>query len=179
MLTFAAENRRALRRLLKALVRGESNYVRGHPATLRWLAQHPKIDVDLWWSGIRRTEGDVMLEVEADPLQALRLGTFVGSCLGLGGGFAASAAAAVLDINKRVRVCGTVRGAWSRVSFLAIADDDRLVCFDVYPGGANATLRRTFAEYDRAFAAALKLPGDRRHLGRLSCQHRDCRILVR
>ncbi|QRK06882.1 hypothetical protein JQX13_43620 [Archangium violaceum] len=45
--------------------------------------------------------GEVTLSLEQDTLEALRLGTHVGSCLGLNG-LCDCSAAVVLDVNKRV-----------------------------------------------------------------------------
>ncbi|MEZ5403846.1 MAG: hypothetical protein R2729_29470 [Bryobacteraceae bacterium] len=96
--------------------------------------------------------------MEADPLEVLKLGTYVGSCLGLGGLCAYSAVAAVLDANKRVLYARDQRGTVVARQLVAVSKDDRLVCFDVYPLSTNAALKRIFREYDAAFAAALGLP---------------------
>jgi hypothetical protein len=103
--TTAEEHRRSLRRLLVAHARGDNTWLRSHPANQLWLARHPRIDPCLWAEGIgleRELEGlgRISLRVETNPLEALRLGTYVGSCLGIGGRFTYSAAAIVLDINK-------------------------------------------------------------------------------
>src|SRR5262249_10160092 len=82
-------NRRPLRRLLKALAVGKRDYVTRHPASLAFLRRHPRLDDATWalWSnGIVRTEifrgSEIRLAVEHDPLEILRMGTYVGSCLG-------------------------------------------------------------------------------------------------
>ena len=101
------ENRRALRKFLEAYWVGKTSYQRDHPLTRRWLEKHRCLNLSIWLGGISGEGmtgewGKVSLRVETDPLEALKLGTYVGSCLGLGGSFAYSAAAAVLDINKQV-----------------------------------------------------------------------------
>ena len=57
-----------------------------HPATREWLARHPEFPVDAWCRGIARSydhpqHGRIRIAVEQDPLEVLRLGTHVASCL--------------------------------------------------------------------------------------------------
>lgn len=100
----------------------------------------------------------VTLAVEQDPLEALKLGTYVGSCLGLGGSFAYSAAAVVLDINKQVVYARDKRGTVVGRQLVAISEDEQLVCYEVYPLNAQKELESAFREFDTKFAAALDLP---------------------
>jgi len=159
----ADDNRRALRKFLRAYWDGRPYYIEDHPQTRRWLAAHPRLDLDVWRQGVsyqREVEafGPVSLTVEQDPLEALKLGTHVGSCLGLGGGFTHSAAATVLDINKQVVYARDARGTVLARQVVALAEDDRLVCFSVYPLGVKPELEMLFAEYDRRLSQALGLP---------------------
>jgi hypothetical protein len=87
----------------------------------------------------------------------LKLGTYVGSCLGLGGSFACSAAAVVLDINKQVLYARDDRSTVLARQLVAISDDDRLVPFSVYPSSTPPALLRAFREVDRQLAAALAI----------------------
>lgn len=160
MIITSNDNRRAFRRYLKALLEGNDKYILTHPLTLRWLSKHPALNVDLWDKGICVSErleelGPVTLSVERDPLEALKLGTHVGSCLGLGGGLTYSALAVVLDFNKQVIYARDDRGRMLARQLVAISEDDRLVCFEVYPLGSHQRLRQLFREYDRRFAEAL------------------------
>lgn len=41
---------------------------------------------------------------------------------------------------------------------VAISNDDRLVCFSVYPHSASKEIQTRFRDYDRAFAGALGIP---------------------
>jgi len=160
----ADDNRRALRRLLRAHWGGRPDYALDHPRTRRWLAAHPRLDLAAWLQGAE-TEGEVggglgrvTLATERDLLEVLKMGTHVGSCLGLGGAFTHSAAAVALDINKQVVYARDAHGAVLARQLVALAEDDRLVCFSVYPLGAGPALKALFAEHDRRLSRALTLP---------------------
>ena len=159
----ADDNRRALRKFLRAHWEGRSRYFMDHPLTRLWLAAHPGLDLDVWLQGVAfRQEVDglgwVTLAVEPDPVEVLKMGTYVGSCLGLGGDFTHSAAAVALDINKQVVYARDARGIVLARQLVALAEDDRLVCFSVYPLGVKAALETLFARYDRLLSRALGLP---------------------
>ena len=159
----AGDNRRALRRLLRAHWEGRPRYIQDHPRTRRWLVAHPRLNLALWLQGVQ-TEGDagglgrVTLTTERDTLEVLKMGTFVGSCLGLGGAFTHSAAAVALDINKQVVYARDARGVVVARQLVALAEDDRLVCFSVYPLGVSPALEALFAAHDRRLSQALGLP---------------------
>ncbi len=157
------DNRKALRRFLAAHWEGRTDYRETHPLTRRWLAAHPALDLEQWQAGtITQAEsearGTLTLAVEQNPLEALKLGTYVGSCLGLGGAFAYSAAAVVLDINKQVVYACDKRGAVVGRQLLAISEADQLVCYEVYPLSAQKDLGAAFREFDTQLASALGLP---------------------
>ena len=160
-LQFRAQgNRPALRRFLKAHWTGDSDYLLTHTRTQAWLKRHPWLNVPLWQEGIAYAAetaefGPLTLSVEQNPLEALRLGTYVGSCLGLGGSFAYSAAAAVLDINKQVLYARKPDGTVLARQLVALSEEKQLVCFTVYPYTIAAELQRHFSHYDRRFAQAL------------------------
>lgn len=157
------ENRRALRKFLTAYWSGKTNYILSHSLTQAWLRKHPGLDVSLWTTGITlqfelAQDGPITIVLERDPLEALKLGTHVGSCLGLGGILEYSAAANVLDINKQVLYARNARGAVIGRQIVAYSEAGEIVCFWVYPISASAALKHCFAEYDRQFAAALGVP---------------------
>ena len=156
------DNRKALRKFLLAHWQGHTGYRQTHPLTQRWLAAHPAVLLETWQRGVTlRTEtelGGVTLSVEQNPLEALKLGTYVGSCLGLGGSFAHSAAAVVLDINKQVVYARNGRGAVVGRQLVAVSEANQLVCYEVYPLSAQEKLASAFAEFDAHLAAALALP---------------------
>lgn len=160
LLQDAEKNRRGLRRFLRALLSGEVNHLRFHPATQNWARRHPQIDLDLWTDGLERRHPandhrEVVIRIEQDPLEVLKMGTYVGSCLGLGGGLSYSAAAVLLDVNKRVLYARDEQGTVIARQLVAISDDNRLVPFSVYPQSAPPSLQLAFDRYDTDLASAL------------------------
>ncbi|MCY1083580.1 hypothetical protein [Archangium lansingense] len=163
MANLVHDNRRALRRLLARYFEGERDFIEHHPVSRAWFARHPRVERESWLKGVvlRREVpglGEVTLSLEQDALEALRLGTHVGSCLGLNGICDYSAAAVVLDINKRVLYARDSRGRVVARQLLAISDDDKLVPFKVYPESCPQALQSVFLDYDLAFAETLGLP---------------------
>lgn len=159
----AEENRRALRKFLRAYWSGQTDYLETHPETRRWVAAHPQLNLDVWRQGVSfqrelKNFGTVSVAAERNPLEALRLGTYVGSCLGLGGHLTYSAAAVVLDINKQVVYARDARGNVLARQIIALTEDTRVVCFSVYPLGAAQQVTLLFAHYDRLLSEALGLP---------------------
>lgn len=156
----AEEHRRSLRRLLKAYLSGRSDYAEQHPRNQEWLSRHPKIDPDKWIHGISRTgetaaHGVLTLSIERDALEVLRLGSYFGTCLGIGGGLSYSAAAVTLDINKQVVYARDILGRVVARQLLAISEDEILICFSVYPISSSIETRSLFKEYDLRLAAHL------------------------
>lgn len=161
MQPFAKENRRALRRVIRAYAAGDKDYLERHPANREWLRAHPRIHRKTWREGLTqraRLDGEeVVLSLERDPLEVLRLGTHVGSCLGLGGVMAHSAVAIMLDVNKAVVFARAGDQVLGR-QVLAISEGERLVPHAVYPSSVAPALRELFKTYDEAFARQLGLP---------------------
>jgi len=162
MLEAVGVHRRQLRRMLSAWLAGDREWTSRHPRTREWFAKHPKVDRDAWLTGIATCVdvsglGRVDLALEADPLEALKLGTYVGSCLGRGGHFEYSAAAVVLDVNKQVVYARDERGAVVGRQLLAMSESEELVCFGVY-GAARRELEAAFRAFDQALAAKLGIP---------------------
>lgn len=154
------ENRHALRQLLSAHATGDHGYILRHAATQSWLKKVPGFNFNAWQRGFEmpvadEAVGTIRLAVEHDPLEKLKLGTYVGSCLGLGGSYTYSAAAAVLDINKHVVYARDPRGRVVARQLLCFSDEGKLVPFSVYPVGVTAAMQAHFAEFDRRYAAAL------------------------
>lgn len=151
-------NQRALRRLLRACHRGDDDYLLRHPISQAWLHEHQSIR-ERWLEGVTRTcelegHGVVTLAIENRPLEALRMGTHVGSCYGLGGSNMWAAASIVLDINKQVVFARTSKGRFVARQVMVITDDNKLACYEVYPD-TNDAMRTVFADYDIALAAHL------------------------
>jgi hypothetical protein len=161
MLDGADVNRRQLRRLITAAIDGDPQRRLRHPLTQAWLARHPQLDLGTWLAGIQLHRhvdriGTVRLAIETDPLEALKLGTYAGSCLGRGGGLSYSAAAIVLDVNKNVVYARDQRGAVIGRQLIAVSEANELVCFHVYASNPEQ-LRPLFREFDRALAARLRV----------------------
>ncbi len=156
-------NRRGLRRFLSRYLAGERDWLIRHPATQQWFRRHPRINPAIWLSGISLTaeippHGSVNIKLETDPLEALRLGTYVGSCLSVGGLCDYSAAAVVLDINKQVLYAVNSEGSILARQLVAISDADALVPFYVYPLRTSAGLKELFRQYDLRLAESLGIP---------------------
>ncbi|MEM6704667.1 MAG: hypothetical protein AAF690_18250 [Acidobacteriota bacterium] len=157
-------NRRGLRRFLRAYGAGDTDYLAHHQANQSWLHQHPRLNCAAWLEGLERRGndqalGDVVLNVEQDPFEILKMGAHVGSCLSLGGGFSYSAIAVLLDVNKQVIYARDSRGTALARQLLAISPEEKLVPFYVYPE-APPSLQRAFRDYDLALAEALGIEID-------------------
>jgi hypothetical protein len=63
----------------------------------------------------------------------------------------------LLDVNKQVLYARNRQGKVVGRQLLAIADDNRLICFHVYPLSSSKIVKALFLEYDRNFASALGL----------------------
>jgi hypothetical protein len=155
-------NRRLLRRLLVEYAKGRPDSAEEHEASRQWYARHPRLDPQVWREGITREQdvpglGRVRLAIERDLLEALKLGTYVGSCLSAGGVCDYSAVSVVADVNKRVVYARRGDGAVVGRQVVAITEDDRLACFPVYPLAARAEIKQAFQEFDQALAQALGL----------------------
>ncbi|MDC0712201.1 hypothetical protein POL68_27285 [Stigmatella sp. ncwal1] len=162
MVSLLQDNRRALRRLLARYFAGGRDFIVRHPVSQAWFARHPRVEPERWMTGlVLRHEvpgmGGVTLSLEQDVLEALRLGTHVGSCLALNGTCDYSAAAVVLDVNKRVLYARDGQGRILARQLLAISRDEQLVPFGVYPESTPQALQAVFLDYDFAFAEALGL----------------------
>lgn len=160
---FTDLNRRALQRHLRHHFNGNADSIAQHPLSRAWVKAHSGVDETCWRRGLTLRDtppdvGPVTLSVEQDLLQVLKLGTVVGSCLGLGGGLSFSAAAVALDINKQVVYARNEKGKVIARQVLAISKGNHLVAFSVYPLSTPVALAHVFLDYDRRFAQALGLP---------------------
>lgn len=162
MLGSVPTNRRLLRRVLRVAPPERERSLEEHPANRAWFARHPRVDAPLWRHGLCREApfegGRLRLQFERDPLELLRMGTRVGSCLSVGGINSGSAVAVMADANKRVVFARDVRGGFVARQLVTLTEDDRVVCAPVYPHGAPAPVQGAFLDYDRALARALGLP---------------------
>lgn len=154
------ESKRIFKRFLDSyFVHGHTRYRDEHALTLNWITKHKNLNLDLWTQGLEGFQKDgIFITLEKDPLEALKLGTYVGSCLGLGGIYTESAVAIVLDMNKQVLFARNSEGHVIARQVVAIADDDQLVAFEIYPNSASKKLKRLFVDYNKKLAAALGFP---------------------
>jgi hypothetical protein len=163
MLGSVRTSRRLLRRLLRVPPSSRRGFLVEHPANRAWLRRHSAVDPGRWSEGVVHSRelpdiGHVRLAIETDPLEVLRLGTEVGSCLAVGGSCEDSALAVMVDVNKQVVFARRADGAFIARQLVAISEDDRLVFFPVYPLAAPKAVKDAFYEYDVRLAAALGLP---------------------
>lgn len=154
------DNKRSFKRFFKAYLDGNRTYIQTHPSTRSWTEKHRKINLKLWTQGIILSKehedlGLLTIEIEQNPFEALKMGTYVGSCLGLGGEFTFSAAAVVLDINKQVLFARDKRNSFVARQLIAISEEEKLVCYEIYPANTKSKIKKMFAEYDRLFAKEL------------------------
>jgi hypothetical protein len=162
MLGSVPANRRLLRRVLRLPAADRRAFLVGHPANRAWLARHPRVDRALWSQGLDEradlSDGRTLrIAFETDPLEVLRLGTRVGSCLSVGGICSGSAVAVMAGANKRVVFARDAAGAFVARQLVAITEDDRLVFFPVYPLGVGDAVEQAFERYDLRLAAELGL----------------------
>ena len=137
MLGSVDTNRRILRRVLQVQPAARREFLLAHPANRAWLRKHPRVDAALWTHGIEQAardgRGPLRLAIETEPLAVLRLGTEVGSCLSVGGCWADSAVAVMVDVNKQVVFARRPDGTFVARQLVALSEDERLVFFPVYP----------------------------------------------
>ncbi len=162
ILTSSRGNKRALRRFLHHLWTGDQHYVARHPQTQAWYKKHLRVNREMWERGIsisKEVNGQaIQIGIEHDPLEILKMGTYVGSCLGIGGLCTYSAAAVLLDENKQVLFARDTQQTVVARQLIAISSDDALVCFEVYPLSSKIIMKKLFKEYDTCFSQALGLP---------------------
>ncbi|MGV7220981.1 MAG: hypothetical protein ACQ9MH_05635 [Nitrospinales bacterium] len=156
------ENRRPIKRFIKALHEGKSDYLETHPVTQKWITRHKIIPLKKWTSGFNFTgdtekHGTVTITLEQNPMEVLKMGTYVGSCLGLGGDYSYNAAATVLDINKQVLYARNSENKVVGRQLIAISKKNDLVCFEVYPINVSLEVKDLFCEYDLMLADFLGL----------------------
>lgn len=157
-----AYNRKGLQSFLREVKAGKPDSYRHHPLNLAWYAAHPLVDKDRWEAGLCKDiqfDGkSLQLAFEHDPFEILKLGTYAGSCLSIGGFCSYSAVACLLDANKRVIYARNEEGRVIARQLVAIDEKDRLLCCAVYPENVSQELKTAFKNYDKELAAHLGLP---------------------
>lgn len=160
LLATVEDNKRALKKYLRALDRGQDDYLERHPKNQQWLAKQ-SFQTELWlghWPRQYSTKGaETVLDFERRGLEVLRMGSLVGSCLSVGGENCDSVVSLLLDANKQVVVARDAKGHFLARQNLAVTAEGRLACFEVYPNEAPKELQKHFRDYDLALAQALGL----------------------
>ncbi len=161
-------NKKTLRRFLLGYAKGGEHAYLDHPLNRAWYAAHPQINAAIWGSNTvcqSTADGAIKIAIETDPLEVLMLGSYVGSCLGLGGLCEYSAVACLVDANKQVAYARDADGRVVARQLLAIDERERLVCFAIYPDTKDAALRDAFLQFNTSLASALALEIFRLHDG--------------
>lgn len=164
------ENAGAYRQILRAIGMGYGHraWALEMPLNQAWLKTHPLAASTAWSEGFAVAvkipgEGEIVLSLEDDLQEILRMGTRFGTCLSFGGCNSHSPAAVALDANKRVLHARDASGKIIARQLLALSDDGVLVCFAVYVLRHRAALRAAFSTYDLMLAQALRIPVWRSH----------------
>lgn len=168
LVSLGTRNRRALKKFLLAIRIGDRDYRDSHPANRDWLAQHRQLAIDPW---IQRGAlpfpvslpgiGKATIQLEDDPQEELKMGSYPGTCLAPGGCNQHGAVANTLDINKRVAYLRDAGGRVVARQLLAISEEEQLVPFHVYEtqrAPAGNACERAFHRFDRRLARLLRLP---------------------
>lgn len=163
-------NRRLLRTLLRAYIRGDRDWSEEQPANVlyldslrargvdvaAWLGRHPKRYACKGAHG-----GYVRMALERDPLHVLQMGNYFDTCLSFGGVNAFSTVANATELNKRVIYARDGKDRVVGRKLVAINDKGGLVAFRTYfsldwvHGGKE--LNDIFRRYATSFAEACRL----------------------
>ncbi|HEX8597425.1 MAG TPA: hypothetical protein VF952_02820 [Chloroflexia bacterium] len=134
-------NKRLLRSLLRAYIRGDRDWPRSESANMRFLEglQTRGVDVAAWLGRHPRRYackgahgGYVRLSLERDPLHVLQMGNHFDTCLSFGGINAFSTVANATELNKRVIYARDGKGRVVGRKLIAINDKGGLVGFRTY-----------------------------------------------
>ena len=117
----------------------------------------------MWIRGINQTldienVGEVTIQTESRFDEILKMGTYVNSCLSIGGCNQHSAIANALDANKRVLFMHDADGKFIARQLLAITKERKLACFMVYHASHRydrELIQEKFGDIDKAFALEL------------------------
>lgn len=162
----ASHNRRAGKRALERHQRGGDVTRLLHPSNISWLKRplsfwRPAV----WLMGITVREqlpsiGEVCVQTESRFDEILKMGTYVHSCLSIGGCNQHSAIANALDVNKRVLYMHDEEGKFIARQLLAITKERKLACFMVYHadhGYGKELIQACFARVNQQFSDQLGL----------------------
>ncbi len=159
----ADENKRAFNKFIRAYVNGQEQYIEMHPLSRKWRLQHPKVRLDELkkipvFEAYLADRGPVNITIEHDPLEALRMGTAVNTCLGTGGICSYSSIANVLDINKFVIFARDNNGLIFARQLAAVSGDEKLLTYCPYPDNLPTNVLELFCKFDEMIAHSLGIP---------------------
>lgn len=163
--TDACSNRKLLRELIRAAVRGNHDWVRNHPVNQTFLKKLAAsgVKADVWLStrpGRYRCAGAeggfVRLRMETDPLHVLQMGNYFETCLSFGGCNSFSGIANACELNKRVIYARDAAGRVVGRKLIGLTEEGKLLGYRTYaslPDGATTrALRRAILRYCLRFA---------------------------
>ena len=157
-------NKRVFRRMLRSYASEGGTAIRAHQKNQECMVSHRQLVQRGWFTPHVvevQTEktGRFVMRVEQQFEEVLKMGTRVGSCPAIGGCNSHSAVANAADANKQVVVAHDAEGRFMARQLIAISEEGRLVCFDLYRArGEEEELERAFSAYDRYLAKALGIP---------------------
>ena len=101
-------------------------------------------------------KGLLTLQFEHNLEEVLKIGTYVDSCVALGGFNSFNASSVALDANKQVVFARDAKGKFVARQVVALSEKHQLLCYDVYfRGGSCDELEKFFIEYDKRLASRL------------------------
>ncbi len=158
--TMAEENQRTFRRLLNSTgspVRLREK-VLSHPVSQEWITEKKQAfpDWEAHWFTFRidshLNEKPVTIQIEQDPEEVLRMGTYAQSCLALGAFNSYSAVANLIDVNKQVINMRDADGRLLARRLVAMSEEGELVFFSIYTSGKESVFRPLFDHFARALS---------------------------
>jgi len=168
------ENKRLLKRLIRAHAEGDLEWRERLPDNAKFL-EHLRtkdIDVERWLSAYVKSypfEGisgshQLTFKLETDPLKILEMGNYFDTCLSLQGPFSYATVVNASDLNKRVAYAYDESGKVVARKLFGINTKDQLVGFNPYTSTSHApTTRRLMNlmnEYCKSFAEFVGIPLD-------------------
>jgi hypothetical protein len=156
------ENRRLLRRLVRAALTGQHTWREAHPANAGFLQQLAGrgVDTTAWLGALPRRYrcagvrgGSVRLHLETEPLRILQMGNLFDTCLSFGGINAFSSVANACELNKRVIYATDGAGRVVGRKLIGIAASGGLVGFHTYIALTDQTANRLLRQITRRYAA--------------------------
>ncbi|GEM_PF-4448222 len=141
-----------LARFFKAIVEGES--FSQWPENQKFLTRKREFDSQVWLEGFDIRCGDYRIYVEKDPLEAIKMGSYFDTCLGLENGMNAfSALVNVCDVNKHVIYARNRKGAVVARKLVALDSKNGLLGYHTYmQSSARENLGPFFSSAIEAFA---------------------------